>query len=51
MVDEHELMRRELADRGLHPNAAGYAAMTPLAAKAIAQALAAAPQVSAAHGK
>ena len=40
MVDEHGLMRRELADQGLHPNAAGYAVMEPLAAKAIAQALA-----------
>jgi lysophospholipase L1-like esterase len=35
MVDEHGMMRRELADKGLHPNAAGYAVMTPLAAKAI----------------
>ena len=40
MVDDHGLMRRELADKGLHPNAAGYAVMTPLAAKAIGQALA-----------
>jgi lysophospholipase L1-like esterase len=39
MVDEHGLMRRELADLGLHPNPAGYAVMTPLAAKAIDQAL------------
>jgi len=48
MVDEHGLMRRQLADLGLHPNAAGYDVMAPLAAKAIAQALAgasAAPQV------
>ena len=46
MVDEHGLMRRELADQGLHPNVARYAVMAPLAAKAIAQALAgAAPQV------
>ncbi len=47
MVDEHGLMRRELADKGLHPNAAGYAVMAPLAARAIEQALAgagAAPQ-------
>lgn len=43
MVDQHGRMRKELADRGLHPNAAGYAVMTPLAAKAIEQALAAAP--------
>ncbi len=40
MVDEHGLMRKELADKGLHPNAAGYAVMQPLAAKAIQQALA-----------
>ena len=40
MVDGHGLMRRELADQGLHPNAAGYVVMTPLAAKAIEQALA-----------
>jgi lysophospholipase L1-like esterase len=48
MVDEHGLMRRELADKGLHPNAAGYAVMEPLAAKAIERALAgpgAGPQV------
>jgi lysophospholipase L1-like esterase len=38
MVDAHGLMRRELADQGLHPNDAGYAVMTPLAAKAIEQA-------------
>jgi lysophospholipase L1-like esterase len=47
MLDEHGLMRRELADKGLHPNAAGYAVMAPLAARAIEQALAgahAAPQ-------
>jgi lysophospholipase L1-like esterase len=42
MVDEHGLMRRDLADKGLHPNEAGYQVMTPLAAKAIDQALAAA---------
>jgi lysophospholipase L1-like esterase len=39
MVDEHGLMRKELADKGLHPNEAGYAVMTPLAAKAIDEAL------------
>src|SRR5262245_16001577 len=43
MVDEHGLMRKELADKGLHPNAAGYEVMAPLAAKAIEQALAAPP--------
>jgi lysophospholipase L1-like esterase len=40
MVDKHGLMRRYLADQGLHPNAAGYAVMAPLAARAIEQALA-----------
>jgi lysophospholipase L1-like esterase len=47
MVDEHGRMRRELADKGLHPNAAGYAVMVPLAARAIERSLAgagAAPQ-------
>jgi lysophospholipase L1-like esterase len=39
MLDEHGLMRRDLADKGLHPNAAGYEVMTPLAARAIEQAL------------
>jgi lysophospholipase L1-like esterase len=28
-------MRRELADQGLHPNAAGYEVIAPLAARAI----------------
>ena len=40
MVDEHGLMRRELADKGLHPNAAGYEVMKPLAARAIEHSLA-----------
>ena len=31
-------MRRELADDGVHPNAAGYAVMTPIAQAAIAEA-------------
>jgi lysophospholipase L1-like esterase len=47
MVDEHGLMGKELADKGLHPNPAGYAVMAPLAARAIEQVLAgagAAPQ-------
>jgi hypothetical protein len=33
-------MRRELADKSLHPNAAGYAVMVSLAARAIEQSLA-----------
>ena len=39
MVDDRGMLRRELADDGLHPNRAGYDVMAPLAAKAIAQAL------------
>ena len=32
-------LRSELTDDGLHPNAAGYAVMAPLAEAAIAQAV------------
>ena len=32
-------MKRDLARDGLHPNAAGYKIMAPLAEKAIAQSL------------
>src|SRR4029077_7279127 len=39
MVDDKGFLKRELAEDGLHPNAAGYAIMAPLADKAIAQAL------------
>jgi lysophospholipase L1-like esterase len=39
MVDEHGLLRKELADDGLHPNAAGYKIMAPLAQAAIDNAL------------
>lgn len=39
MVDERPGMRAELSADGVHPNKAGYAIMTPLAEKAIAQAL------------
>jgi lysophospholipase L1-like esterase len=41
MVDDHGLLRRELAEDGLHPNQAGYAIMARLAGAAIAKALAA----------
>ena len=34
------MFRKELTYDGLHPNAAGYEVMTPLAEKAIAKALA-----------
>jgi lysophospholipase L1-like esterase len=33
------MLRKEITDDGLHPNAAGYAIMEPLAEKAIAKAL------------
>jgi lysophospholipase L1-like esterase len=39
MLDDKGLLRRELANDGLHPNKAGYDVMTPLADKAIASAL------------
>src|SRR5512146_878559 len=41
MVDKDGLLRRELAEDGLHPNAAGYAIMAPMAEAAIEKALAA----------
>ena len=39
-VDDKGMLRKELTYDGLHPNAAGYEAMGPLAEKAIATALA-----------
>jgi lysophospholipase L1-like esterase len=39
MVDDKGLLKRELAEDGLHPNAAGYKIMTPLAEAAIEKAL------------
>jgi lysophospholipase L1-like esterase len=38
-VDEHGLFKAELSEDGLHPNAKGYAVMSPLAEQAIQQAL------------
>lgn len=35
MVDEHGLMKKDLSDDGLHPNAAGFKVMAPLAEAAI----------------
>ncbi len=35
MVDNHGLLRKELADDGLHPNPAGYALMAPMAEASI----------------
>jgi lysophospholipase L1-like esterase len=39
LADEQGLLRPGLTDDGLHPNAAGYAVMAPLAERAIDQAL------------
>jgi acyl-CoA thioesterase-1 len=39
LVDDHGLLRKELAADGLHPNDAGYKIMAPLAQAAIEQAL------------
>lgn len=40
LVDQQGMLRRDLADDGLHPNVEGYKVMTPLADQAIAAALA-----------
>jgi lysophospholipase L1-like esterase len=40
VVDDKAMLRRDLADDGLHPNAAGYAVMARLAEQAIQRALA-----------
>jgi lysophospholipase L1-like esterase len=42
-VDEKGLLKRDLAEDGLHPNPAGYKIMAPLAEKAIERALASRP--------
>lgn len=39
MVDDKGMLKRDLADDGLHPNAAGFKVMTPLAEAAIRKAL------------
>jgi lysophospholipase L1-like esterase len=39
LVDEKGLLKKDLADDGLHPNAAGYKIMAPLAEAAIQKAL------------
>jgi len=39
MVDEHGLLQRDLSEDGLHPNAKGYAVMSPLAEEAIRSAI------------
>jgi lysophospholipase L1-like esterase len=38
-VDEKGMLRQGFADDGLHPNARGYARITPVAAAAIQQVL------------
>jgi lysophospholipase L1-like esterase len=40
MVDDKGMMKKDLADDGLHPNAAGYKIMAPMAEDAIQKALA-----------
>ena len=40
MTEADQTLKRDLSDDGLHPNAAGYAVMRPLAQKAIDAALA-----------
>lgn len=40
LLDDHQMLQKEVTGDGLHPNAAGYAIMAPLAEKAIAAALA-----------
>jgi len=39
VVDDKGMLKRELADDGLHPNKAGFAVMAPIAEKAIEKAL------------
>ena len=43
VVDDKGMMRRDLSDEGLHPNASGYKTMAPIAEKAIARAIAGRP--------
>jgi lysophospholipase L1-like esterase len=43
MVDDKGLLKRDLAEDGLHPNPAGYKMMAPLAEAAIAKALTVGP--------
>ncbi len=39
LIDDHKMLKQECTYDGLHPNEAGYAVMSPLAAQAIAKAL------------
>ncbi len=43
LVDDKGLMKKDLADDGLHPNAAGFKVMAPLAEAAVEKALSARP--------
>jgi lysophospholipase L1-like esterase len=43
LVDNKGMLKRDLSDEGLHPNASGYKIMAPLAEKAIARAIASRP--------
>ena len=43
IVDDKGMLKRDLSDEGLHPNASGYKIMAPLAEKAIARAIAGKP--------
>ena len=43
MADDKGMLKRDLSDEGLHPNAAGYKLMAPLAEQAIARAMAGKP--------
>jgi len=49
MADDKQLLKAELTRDGLHPNAAGYAVMAPLAEKAIETALASKPSKHSTH--
>jgi lysophospholipase L1-like esterase len=43
VVDDKGMLKRDLSDDGLHPNASGYKIMAPLAEKVIARAIASKP--------
>ena len=43
MADHQGMLKRDLSDEGLHPNASGYKIMAPLAQKAIMRAIASRP--------
>jgi lysophospholipase L1-like esterase len=44
MIDDKGLLKRDLADDGLHPNKAGFAIMAPMAEKAIEKAFGTRPE-------